>query len=192
MIGIDSKEPICSEWQGEIRCCGANFIYRKIGNGINLAMPDMCDVFLLVKKWCSGVHLDHVPVDADFKAIALLLEGFSQHELSHPIDAIVPILDGKMMGLPGAVHTLGRRAIGWVERAVPLAKARTGFLFLGDELKAKRRDGVALLPVVGNTHRFKCGTKLGRGCKTGTSDGVVVNIDVLQRPAYFGHIFVHV
>lgn len=51
--------------------------------------------------------LNHVTVDTDLKAISLLLQCFGQHELSHPVDALITALDGKVVSLASAVNTFG-------------------------------------------------------------------------------------
>ena len=53
--------------------------------------------------WDGSSLLDHVPVDADLEALALLFEGLGEHELAHPVNAVVAALDGEVVRLAGAV-----------------------------------------------------------------------------------------
>ena len=46
-----------------------------------------------------GEGLDHIAVNINLTPISLLLPGFSEHKLSHPVNALVARLDGEMVSL---------------------------------------------------------------------------------------------
>ena len=110
-------------------------------------------------------RLDVGAIDVDLVALGLGLEGFSQHQLAHPVDAVVSRLDGEM------VHF----AIGKDLSDLTLAGAR------GHKLKLKgRRQPVLVLAVAGGKLQ---GAELGRefvGCEGRASHGIVIYINGLQ------------
>jgi hypothetical protein len=73
----------------------------------------------------AAVHLD-------FVALALLLQGFGEHELTHPIDALVLVLDSEMVRLAGHSFPASSRGSGGMGASASLA--------VGHELESKRGD----------------------------------------------------
>lgn len=116
--------------------------------------------------------LDHIAIDIDFVAITLLLEGFRQHKLAHPIDPLVAALDGKMMRLP-------RRS------------AKNPLLLRGrNELETESGSvGMLLLLAAAELESFERGAEFGGG-EGGAGDGVVVDVDVFEGVDGLG-VFVH-
>jgi hypothetical protein len=72
-------------------------------------------------------------VNLDLVALALLLQGFGKHELAHPIDALVLVLDSEMVRLAGQSFPASDRGSGGIG-----ASAKT--LTVGHELESKRCD----------------------------------------------------
>jgi hypothetical protein len=139
-------------------------------------------MLVLVKKtWISErdemKHLDHAAVDADLEAISLLPQGFGQHQLPHPIDAVISARDGKVVSLASAIDTLRGRAAA-LDGAVALAQT-SSLLALGDELEAKGANRVAFLTAV-EVDGLKSGAELRRRRRAWACDCVVVNVDILE------------
>lgn len=115
--------------------------------------------------------LDHVAIDVDFVAVALLLERLGEHEFAHPVDALVAALDGEMVRLArrGAEHAL--------------------FLRGGDELEAEGGGVAVLLFLAAELEGFERGAEFVGG-ERGAGDGVVVDVDVFEGVHGFG-VLVH-
>ena len=70
-------------------------------------------------------------VDLDLVALSLLLQGFGEHELAHPIDALVLVLDREMVRLTRHSFPAGGRSGGGIG-----ASAST--FAVGHELESER------------------------------------------------------
>ncbi len=105
--------------------------------------------------------LELIPININLAPLPLLPQCLGQHQLAHPINALIPALDRKMMRLP-------RRRI-----------QDPPFLRRGDELECKRR-GVAFFFLAAELERFKGRAELGVGGQRGACDGVFVDVDAFE------------
>lgn len=116
-------------------------------------------------------NLDHVAIDVDLVAVALLLERFGQHEFAHPVDALVAALDCEMM-------RLARRG------------AEHAFLLRGrDELETEGGGVAVFLFLAAELEGFEGGAQFVGG-EGRAGDGVVVDVDVFEGVHGFG-VLVH-
>ena len=132
-------------------------------------------------------HLDHASIDADLEPFALLLESLGKHELAHPVDALLAVLDGKVMGLTSAVDTIGKVAsLDTVSLLEPARLLRRGHKLEG-ECSDVRLSTLALSDV----HGLESGAELGLRSIARAGYGIVVNINVLEGTVNILRILVH-
>lgn len=86
--------------------------------------------------------LHRITIDGDFITLGLLLEGFGEHEVTHPVDPLVTTLDGEVVRL--------------ASRSVKQALLLRG----GNELKAERGGIDSFLLFAVDLQRFERCTKL--------------------------------
>src|SRR6478752_10673868 len=112
-------------------------------------------VFVNDKRKVVRVGLDHVAVDTDLKALALLSQCLCKHELTHPVNTVITVLDGKVVCLACAVNSFSRDGASRLDVTFALAKSR-GVLLLRNELESKCANRVALLTAVATTRKVHC------------------------------------
>ena len=65
-------------------------------------------VFVDDKRKVVRVSLDHVTVDTNLKALTLLSQCLGKHELTHPVNTVITVLDRKVVCLACAVNSFSR------------------------------------------------------------------------------------
>ena len=69
----------------------------------------------LFMRWMDEKGSDEVlAIDIDFTAFTFLLQSLGKHQLPHPIDAVVTVLDGEMMRLGAPVKEGADAATGFL------------------------------------------------------------------------------
>ncbi|KAK5624474.1 hypothetical protein RRF57_000190 [Xylaria bambusicola] len=146
-------------------------------------------------------HLYHVPVHANLEALALLLQRLGEHELAHPVDALVAAAHGEVVRLARGVEAAVEAAGGGACDALrlPLAQQRRDAALaalgvLRDQLEAEgcdvvRSGRVRLLVAPCDAHGLEGSVELRRCRQRRARDCVVVNIDVFERAVAVVRVF---
>src|SRR5712692_703025 len=121
--------------------------------------------------------LDHIAVNINLIPLTLLLQRLSKHQLSHPINPLIPAPNRKIMRLPLRATIL---AITIHHRTFSLPQPNTFLDRSRDELEAKCRFILLILVAARDVHGFESGVELGTGGERGARDGIVVDVDVLE------------
>lgn len=123
-------------------------------------------IFIFKQKGeqCRG-PLHGIPVDVDLVAVALGFERLGQHQLAHPVDALVPRLHCEVVRL-AVRHDPPRGPPVLLDRAC------------GHELEAEGR-GVVFFGAGGELERLELGGEFVGG-DGGAGDGVVVDVDGVE------------
>ena len=104
-------------------------------------------------------------IDPDLvPALLAALEGLGEHELAHPVDAIIPRVDGEVVALAVGEELLV-------------------FLCLRDEGEGKGLLGGECRLVLAEEGALEGGAELGRGGEARAGDGELVDVDHLERLA---------
>ncbi len=110
----------------------------------------MCRRLLLTSRWCLDLE------------VVVLLHGLCEHELSHPLDALLGAVDGEMVRL-----------------LILLEKLLVGLLVVRDESESEgllAGEGLALAEQA----LLEGGAELGAGCLRVSMQGILVDVNVLK------------
>lgn len=121
-------------------------------------------VFVDNKRKVVEDGLDHVAVDTNLKALTLLSQSLCKHELAHPVNTVIAVLDSKVVCLACAIDSLGGDCVAGLDVTLALTKSR-GVLVLRNELESECAYWVTLLAAVATTRKVHClksSAKLGR------------------------------